>query len=93
MIYCVVGKDLRQLVEQNINADDRIDVGEGEWLIHSEASTCKAVWEQIVSPEDDAIASDEPQPTGIVTAVRGYYGYHHSTVWEWLSSKRMKNGD
>ena len=56
-----------------------------QWLVHSSASISKTVWERLVG--DD-------QPTGMVFPVRGYYGYHNATIWEWIAAKRTAdNGD
>ena len=87
MIYCVIGEDLELHISKVARPDDYITVGASEWLIRSDLSTSKAVWEHL-------FGADEPNPpTSVVLGVRGYYGYHEHTLWEWLSAKHQSNGD
>ena len=86
MIFCVLGdrEDVwKELVQRAFSDDDYLKVGPCQWLVHSDVSTSKVVWERLVR--------DDEQPTGLVLPVRGYYGYHNETIWEWLAAKR--NGD
>ena len=74
-------------IRNEFDSDDWISILPGAWLVHTKMSTSRAVWERIVGhlPE---------QPTGIAFAIRGNYGYHNMTVWEWLAAKRTAdNGD
>ena len=88
MIYCVIGDNLRPYVERAFPKDDRIALGDSQWLVRSDDSTTMFVWERIVT-EADAPAT----PSGIVLAVHGYYGYREASIWEWLAAKRrVDNG-
>ena len=82
MIYCIIGEDLAPLVEKTFPEDDRIAIGDGRWLVRSDASTSMFVWNRLVG-------EDEPPTIGIVLAVHGYYGRHQSATWEWLAAKRQ----
>ena len=89
MIYCVIGDDetvWEALIQQRFpDDDDYLKVGPCQWLVHSAASTSRTAWERIVGGD---------QPTGMVFPVRGYYGYHNATIWEWIAAKRAAgNGD
>ena len=92
MIYCVIGNDLEPLVGHAFDDDDIVRIGDGEWLVRSSASTSKAVWEHLEAGIE-AVEGDQEPPTGVVLGVRGYYGYHENTIWEWLAAKRQENGD
>lgn len=89
MIYCVIGDDETEwegLIPERFPNDDHLKVGPCQWLVHSDASTSKTVWQRIVGEGD--------QPTGMVFPVRGYYGYRDTTVWEWIAAMRtLDNGD
>ena len=88
MIYCVIGDNLRPYVERAFPKDDRIALGDSQWLVRSDYSTTMFVWERLVT-EADAPAT----PSGIVLAVNGYYGYREASIWEWLTAKRrVDNG-
>ncbi len=91
MIYCVIGERLGPLVEQTFSEDDRIALGDGEWLVSADASTTKRVWELLVSHLSGAEGT--PQPSGIVLSVHGYYGMRPSSIWEWIAAKRRRNDD
>ena len=89
MIYYVIGDDetvWEGLIQQRFpDDDDYLKVGPCQWLVDSDASTSKTVWERIVGGD---------HPTGMVFPVRGYYGYHNATIWEWIAAKRNAgNGD
>ena len=91
MIYCVIGKRLEPLVEQAFSEDDRVALGDGEWLVSADASTSKRVWELLVGHRSDAEGTS--QPSGIVLSVHGYYGMRPASIWEWLVAKRrVDNG-
>ena len=88
VIYCVIGDNLRPYVERAFPKDDRIALGDSQWLVRSDDSTTMFVWERLVT-EADAPAT----PSGIVLAVNGYYGYREASIWEWLAAKRrVDNG-
>ena len=88
MIYCVIGDDLGPYVERAFPKDDRIAIGDSQWLVRSDDSTTMFVWERIVT------GADAPEtPSGMVLAVHGYYGYREASIWEWLAAKRkVDNG-
>ena len=89
MIYCVIGDDETEwegLIRERFPDDEHLKIGPCQWLVHSDVSTSKTVWQGIVGEGD--------QPTGMVFPVRGYYGYRDATVWEWMAAKRtLDNGD
>ena len=88
MIYCVIGNNLEPYVERIFAKDDRIALGSSQWLVRSDDSTTRLVWERIVTEADAP-----EQPSGIVLAVHGYYGYREASIWEWLAAKhRVDNG-
>jgi hypothetical protein len=83
MLFMLVAKvetEFNAFVEQSFGGENSIQVGPGQWLIHTaEPTTAKDVWDRIVSGR---------APSGLIVSFSGYYGRLPSAVWEWIAAKR-----
>ena len=85
MIYCIVGDDLKPLVEKAFPENDRIEIGDDRWLVRSDDAISMTVWNRL----EKAAPTFEGPPVGIVFPVRGYFGRHSPATWEWLAAKQQ----
>ena len=69
--------------ERAFPKDERIALGNSQWLVRSDDSTTMFVWDRIMTQ-----AAAPATPSGIVLAVNGYYGYREASIREWLAAKR-----
>ena len=72
---------LGQIIAQKYAAENRYDLGNGQWIVADEGVTAKQVSDKIEITTDSSISN------GIVLAWGGYFGRRPSDLWEWVKVK------
>lgn len=87
MIYLVLGDEatgdeLEKLIKKAFPEDASCQrIGAQQWLVRADASTGKAVWNQIVGDEH------LDPPISVVIPFNNYYGVHYTYVWDWTAPR------
>lgn len=85
VIYSVIAGShpdvMRKILKEKFVPSDYLEVNDGFWLVCSGITTPREM--------SSVLAPDNKIGTFFVMPVTGYYGFHNTSVWDWLKSKGL----